>query len=99
MTSGVTGHLQDRDMNDDRLRIALFMRFSAESLGEEAWLSQAITDVCCPFAARANPCLPPSNDVTTARKRGSRSPEKLGDSGFGVVRSGGVTRMTTSMRS
>ena len=51
-TSGVTGHFNDHDMNDDAHPIALFMRFSSLARTGAAWLSQAISDVCCPIAAR-----------------------------------------------
>jgi hypothetical protein len=52
-SSGVTGHVQYRDMNDSGLRIALFMQFLAfGSLAEARWLSGAISDVRCPIAAR-----------------------------------------------
>jgi hypothetical protein len=51
-TSGATGHYHARDMNDDGHRIALFMRFLSPLVSAAAWLSQAISDVCCPIAAR-----------------------------------------------
>ena len=52
-TSGVTGHFQDRYMGENGLRIAHFMLcFSTSALDGAAWLSQALSDVCCPFAAR-----------------------------------------------
>jgi hypothetical protein len=41
-------------MNDDGRRIALFMRFLGFDLHRAAWLSQVISDVCCPFAARTS---------------------------------------------
>ena len=39
-------------MHDDRRQITLFMPFLGFGHVDAAWLSRAISDVCCPFAAR-----------------------------------------------
>jgi hypothetical protein len=52
-TSGVTGHCRTRDMNDVGLQIAVFMRVQGFFACRLRVVCQAISDVCCPFAARA----------------------------------------------
>jgi hypothetical protein len=51
-TSGVTGHFEDREVDDGGHRIALFMRLFGVPAQAPAWLSKRRRDVCCPYAAR-----------------------------------------------
>jgi hypothetical protein len=51
-TSGVTGHFEGREVDDDRHRMPLFVRPFPSVPGRVSWLSGAVPDVCCPIAAR-----------------------------------------------
>jgi hypothetical protein len=51
-TSGVTGHLEGRQVNNDGCDIPLLMRPFGAATEIPAWLSELRGDVCCPFAAR-----------------------------------------------
>jgi hypothetical protein len=42
-------------MSDNGLQIAVLMRFLGWARLEAAWLSQMVSDVCCPIAARDRP--------------------------------------------
>jgi len=73
-TSGLTGHFEGRQVNDDGFGIVLFMRLFGLQSAAPAWLRERRRDVCCPCAARKGSLDTRSTLLGTAfRSRGAGS--------------------------